>query len=144
MGKQKEADGTHKSRLVVQGWFQVLGTTAAAASRPYADLRVPTCDADDRGGTGTRVVHPRRPDGISERRRGGKRFSQDDPRLRNGRQVRTSSCHESQDEFVRLRQSPKNWFGTMDHHLAEIGNWALPFLRCTCMTFFYWARTSSC
>ena len=47
-------------------------------------------DAGDRGGPGLRGVYARRPDGISERRRGGRRFRQDGPRLRNSRQVRSA------------------------------------------------------
>ena len=58
-----------------------------------------------------------------------------------------------------LRKSPKNCFGTMDHHLAEIGSRplksdpvftyarmtpTLSFVRCTWTTFFYWEGTSSC
>ena len=116
-----KADGTYKSRLVVQGWSQVPGIDCGGTFAPVCRLQnirmmlaiaaelnyeVPLLDLQ------TTFLNVDVEEDAFGKTAPGYEIA-DKPRVPLVMKLKKSLCG--------LRQSPRRWFGTTDHHFANIG-----------------------
>lgn len=153
-----KADDTHRTRLVVHGWSQIPGTDSGGAFSPVCRLQIIrmmrsiSADLDY-----TVFILDVQTKFLNAN--GEDVFTNMAPSCGITNNSGVPLVMKPKKNLYGLRQSPRNWFVTMGHHLAKLGFrrsngtraftysrmiLTLLFLRCTWTMFFYWAGRNSC